>query len=92
MTLTGLIILLVVAALCGIAGQFLAGYSVGGLVISVVVGFAGAWLGLWIARTFDLPRFITMDIDGRSFPIVWSVAGSALLAAAVGLLRRPRSS
>ena len=88
MTLTGLLILIAVAGACGILGQLLAGTSLGGLVISVLVGFAGAWIGWWIADRFDLPSFYTLTVDDRTFPIVWAVIGSAVLAAAVGLVSR----
>lgn len=90
MTLLGLLILILVAALCGIIGQMIAGYSVGGLVVTVLIGFAGAWLGWWIAREFSLPTFVTVDVDGRTFPIVWSIIGSAILAAFAGFLTRAR--
>jgi uncharacterized membrane protein YeaQ/YmgE (transglycosylase-associated protein family) len=50
MSLIGFLILLVIAALAGTLGQSLAGYSVGGCLISAVVGFIGAYLGMWIAR------------------------------------------
>jgi uncharacterized membrane protein YeaQ/YmgE (transglycosylase-associated protein family) len=44
MTLLGLIILLAIAAVAGMIGQALAGYSLGGCVISAIVGFIGAFL------------------------------------------------
>jgi uncharacterized membrane protein YeaQ/YmgE (transglycosylase-associated protein family) len=88
MSLVGLLILVGIAAACGIVGQMLAGYSMGGFVILVAVGFAGAWIGLWLARQFELPEFYDLTVDGRTFPVVWSVMGSALFA--VGLVTRPR--
>ena len=51
MSLLGLAVLLVIAAIAGSLGQALAGYSVGGCIMSVIVGFIGAFLGLWFART-----------------------------------------
>jgi uncharacterized membrane protein YeaQ/YmgE (transglycosylase-associated protein family) len=90
MTLVGLLILIGVAAVCGFVGQLLAGYSLGGLVISVLVGFVGAWIGWWIARNWDLPAFYTITVDGKTFPIVWSIIGSAIFAAVIGLVARPR--
>ena len=90
MSLMGFIVLLIVAAICGALGQAIAGYSVGGCLISIVVGFVGAFLGMWIARQFGLPELFVVTIDGEPFPIVWSVVGSALLAAIVGLITRPR--
>lgn len=91
MSLFGLLVLLVVAAVCGALGQAIAGYSVGGCLISIVVGFVGAYLGVWLAQQFGLPELYVVNVDGQPFPIVWSIIGSALLAAIVGLISRPRA-
>jgi len=90
MSLIGFLILLVIAAICGGIGQAIAGYSLGGFLVSIVVGFIGAWLGIWLAGQFGLPEFFVVNVDGRPFPVVWAVIGSALLALIVGLLTRPR--
>ncbi|HBY92819.1 MAG: hypothetical protein M5U01_28600 [Ardenticatenaceae bacterium] len=91
MTLLGFVVLLIVAAITGALGQALAGYSRGGCLASVVVGFVGAWIGLWIARQFDLPTFIVLTIDGRPFPLVWAIIGAAIFAAILGLLFKGRA-
>jgi uncharacterized membrane protein YeaQ/YmgE (transglycosylase-associated protein family) len=90
MSLTGLLILLVIAALAGSLGQALAGYSMGGCLMSIVVGFIGAFLGLWFARTLGLPEPLPISIQGETFPLLWSVIGSALFCAALGLISRSR--
>ena len=90
MTLLGFIVLLVIAAIAGTLGQAIAGYSVGGCLMSIVVGFVGAFLGLWIARQLGSPEWLTIQIQGESFPLVWSIIGSALLSAVLGLLLRRR--
>ncbi len=88
----GFLVLLVVAAICGALGQAIAGYSVGGCLISIVVGFVGAYLGVWLAQQFGLPELFVVNVDGQPFPIVWSVLGSAVLAAIVGFISRPRAT
>lgn len=90
MTLFGFIVLLIIAAVAGAIGQTLAGYSLGGCVVSILVGFVGAYLGMWLANTLGLPTFLTINVDGQPFPIVWAIIGSAILTAIVGLLARPR--
>jgi len=90
MTLFGFIVLLIIAAVAGAIGQALAGYSLGGCVVSILVGFVGAYLGMWLANTLGLPTFLTINVDGQPFPIVWAIIGSAILTAVVGLLTRPR--
>jgi len=88
----GFLVLLVVAAICGALGQAIAGYSVGGCLISIIVGFVGAYLGVWLAQQFGLPELFVVNVDGQPFPIVWSVIGSAVLAAIVGFISRPRAA
>lgn len=90
MTLFGFLLLLAIAAIAGSIGQALAGYSLGGCLVSTFVGFVGAFLGLWLARTLGLPVFIPITIEGEVFPLVWSVIGSGLLAGGIGLLTRRR--
>ena len=92
MSILEFLILLVIAAICGAIGQALAGYSLGGMVISIVVGFIGALLGTWLARAIGLPELLMINVGGQPFPILWAIIGSALFTALVALLtRRPRS-
>lgn len=92
MSLGGFLLLIVIAAICGGIGQSIAGYSLGGCFVSIIVGFIGAWLGPLIARELDLPMFYTMNIQGREFPIVWSIIGSAVFALVIGMLTKGRKT
>lgn len=88
MTLTELLVLLIIAAICGAVGQSLAGYDLGGCLVSIVVGFIGAYIGMWLAGKFGLPEMFAINVGGKSFPIIWSVIGSALFTLIVALIRR----
>jgi uncharacterized membrane protein YeaQ/YmgE (transglycosylase-associated protein family) len=88
MTLIGFLILLLIAAICGGIGQSLAGYDLGGCLVSIVVGFIGAYIGLWLAGKFGLPDFFTINVDGKPFPIIWAIIGSAIFTFIVAILRR----
>ena len=90
MTFTGFLILLVIAAIAGSLGMAVTGYSQGGCLFSAVVGFLGAFIGMWFARQFGLPELIPITVDGETFPVVWSVVGSAILSLLLGLLTRGR--
>lgn len=90
MTLLGLLVLLVVAAIAGMLGQALSGYSVGGCFMSMVVGLIGAFLGVWISRSLGLPEPLSISVQGESFPLLWAIIGSALFTAILGLLSRRR--
>lgn len=88
MTLIGFLVLLLIAAICGSIGQSLAGYSLGGCLVSIVVGFIGAYLGMWIAGKMGWPEIFAINIEGKPFPIIWAIIGSALFTLIVALLRR----
>lgn len=86
MTLSALVLLLVIAVVCGALGQAIAGYSLGGFLVSTGIGLIGAVLGMWFAGTFNMPVFYELTVGGVEFPIVWSVLGSALFVAVLGVL------
>jgi uncharacterized membrane protein YeaQ/YmgE (transglycosylase-associated protein family) len=91
MSLLEIIILLLIAGICGSIGRALVGFSKGGCVISIVVGFIGALIGTWIARKASLPDFFVLNIGGTDFPVVWSIIGSALFVAVLGILSPRRT-
>ncbi len=82
------VLLLIVAGICGAIGQAVAGYSRGGCVGAIAVGFIGALLGFALSRWLRLPELLSVSIGNVAFPVVWSVAGSALFVALLGFLVR----
>src|SRR5262245_2979091 len=84
-----LLILLLVAGVCGAIAQAIAGFSRGGLLVAIAIGFIGALLGTWLQRQTGLPEIFTIDIEGNKFPIVWSIIGGVLFSVVVSLLTRP---
>lgn len=88
MSLIEFLILLLVAGLCGSVGQAIAGFSRGGCLSSIALGFIGALIGVWIARKLELPEIFVIPIGQTRFPIVWSIAGSALFVAVLSLLTK----
>lgn len=88
MSIIGLLVLLLIAAICGSIGQALAGYSRGGCLMSIIVGFIGAYLGMWLSSQLGLPEMLAINIEGETFPVVWAIIGSALFTAVLGLLTR----
>jgi uncharacterized membrane protein YeaQ/YmgE (transglycosylase-associated protein family) len=90
MTLLEFIVYLVIAGVCGAIARAVAGGSGGGFVISLLVGFLGAFVGTWLARQFHLPAFVVVSIGGHPFPIVWSIVGGIVLVALAQMFVRPR--
>ena len=86
LTLPGLIVLIVIAAICGAVGRALGGGAPGGLIVSTAIGFIGALFGPWIARQMHLAEPFILRVGGYSFPIMWSIIGGALFVAILHLL------
>ena len=90
MTLLDVIVLLLIAGICGALGQAITGFSRGGCLVSIALGFVGAVLGMWLARQLGLPELFAVKIGTTSFPIIWSIIGSALFVAIISLITRSR--
>lgn len=91
MDLLDWILLLIIAGVCGAIGQAISGFSRGGCLVSIALGFIGALLGLKLASWLQLPELWTVKVGTTGFPIVWSIIGSALFVAIIGLLTRKRA-
>ena len=90
MTLTQFLILLLVAGICGSIGQAIAGYSRGGCLVAIALGFIGALLGTYLAHAAGLPELFAIEIGGKPFPIVWSIIGATIFVAIISLITRRR--
>ena len=86
MSLLELLILLLIAGICGAVGKAIVGYFPGGFLASIGVGFVGALIGTWVARLAGLPELFAIRIGGTAFPIVWSILGSTLFVALISLI------
>ena len=86
LTLTGLIVLLLIAAVCGYIAKALVGVGRGGLIATIALGFIGTLIGPWIAGKLNLSEPFMLNIGGESFPILWSIIGAALFIALLHLL------
>lgn len=87
-TLPGLVLLIIIAALCGAIGRAIAGEVRGGFIVSTAVGFIGALLGPWVAAQLRLAEPLVIHISGHPFPVLWSIIGAALFVAIVHLVSR----
>ncbi len=90
MSLPGLLLLIVIAAICGAIGRAIAGNVRGGLIVSIALGFIGALLGPWVAGRLGLPEPFMVSVGGQTFPILWSIIGAALFVAVIHLFSRRR--
>ena len=86
LTLPALIVLILIAAICGALGKALAGGGSGGLLVSTALGFIGALVGPWVALQLHLAEPLVLKVGGQPFPIVWSIVGAALFVALLHLV------
>jgi uncharacterized membrane protein YeaQ/YmgE (transglycosylase-associated protein family) len=91
MTLLELLVLLLIAAICGGLGQAIAGYRRGGCLVAVALGFIGSLLGRWLAQLLGLPEIFAVHLGGHSFPVIWSILGAAVFVAVLGFFSRGRT-
>lgn len=92
LSLSALLLLLLIAALCGVIGSRLAGARRIGLLTATALGFVGAILGPLLARALHLREPLRIIVDGHPFPVLWSIVGAALLVALLHLSYRRRIS
>ena len=83
-----LLLLLLIAGVCGFAASQLMGAKRLNVVFMIVLGFVGAWVGQWIAGYFSLPLILPLDLGGRVFPLVWAVIGSMVVVGVVSAVQQ----
>ena len=88
MTLVELLLLILVGAICGVIAELLVGFSPGGFLASVAIGFLGALIGTWLALQIGLPHVFAVTIGGYTIEILWAIIGSIILLLILSLFRR----
>jgi uncharacterized membrane protein YeaQ/YmgE (transglycosylase-associated protein family) len=88
MTITEILPLLLVAVIAANVRQVIYASSLGGYLVSALVGFIGAFFGMGIARLFGFPEMIPFIIRGETFPIMWSIIGSITSSLVLGSITR----
>ncbi len=82
MSIIGLLILILVAAVIGSIGAALAGHSYQGCLTNIALGFIGAIIGSWLSSELGIRDLIYF----YRIPVVWSVVGSAIFVAIISLI------
>ncbi|HSW54916.1 MAG TPA: GlsB/YeaQ/YmgE family stress response membrane protein [Ignavibacteriaceae bacterium] len=81
-----ILISLIIAGIAGSIARSLSGFSRGGCIISIVVGFIGAIIGTWLARELQLPDPFVIVIRGTSYNILWTIIGAVIFTAVLSLI------
>jgi uncharacterized membrane protein YeaQ/YmgE (transglycosylase-associated protein family) len=88
MTVVDLLLLLLVGAICGAVAEMIVGFSPGGFLASVAIGFLGALIGTWLAAQLKLPSVLAVTIGGYTIEILWAILGAIVLLLIISLFRR----
>ena len=81
-----ILISLIIAGIAGSIARSLSGFSRGGCVISIIVGFIGAMIGSWMSRELELPDPIILQLRGNTYNILWTIIGAVSFTAALSFL------
>ena len=87
MDLLELLILLVLAGLCGAVAELIVSYNPGGLLVTIIVGVIGAYIGNWIGGLLPLELPLTVQVDSVTFNLIWAVLGSLILLILIRTIR-----
>jgi len=82
MGLISLLIILLIAAVCGAIGTAIVGVDKKGCLTNMVIGLIGAMLGRWMSMQLDIRDIFYY----RSIPILWTIIGSAVFILGINLL------
>jgi uncharacterized membrane protein YeaQ/YmgE (transglycosylase-associated protein family) len=85
-SLLNFIVLVIIAGICGSIAQTISGFSRGGCIVSIIVGFIGALIGEWLKRSFNLPEFFILGIGHERFAVIWSIIGAVIFTAVLNLI------
>jgi uncharacterized membrane protein YeaQ/YmgE (transglycosylase-associated protein family) len=88
MTIVDLLLLILVGAVCGAIAEMIVGFSPGGFLASVAIGFLGALVGTWLARQLGLPSVFALTIGGYTIEVLWAILGAIVLLLILSLVRR----
>ena len=81
-----ILISLIIAGIAGSIGRSILGFSRGGCIISIVVGFIGAVIGSWLSRELQLPDPFLITIRGSTYYILWTIISAVIFTAVLSLI------
>jgi uncharacterized membrane protein YeaQ/YmgE (transglycosylase-associated protein family) len=84
-----LVLIALVAIICGSLAQLTSSYSRGGWVVNLGVAFAGALVGVIVSRLLNAPAIYDIEYRQIDFPVIYSLVGAALFLGAIGFMVKP---
>jgi uncharacterized membrane protein YeaQ/YmgE (transglycosylase-associated protein family) len=82
-----LLILLIIAGLCGAIAEWIVGFSPGDLLVTIINGVVGAYVGSWVGSLIPIDLPLRVAVGTISFNLIWAVLGSIVLLLLLRTLR-----
>lgn len=79
----------VVAVICGTIAQLTSGYTQGGWLVNLILGFLGALAGVFISRLLDAKVLYNLPIGGSDFPVIYAMIGAVIFLAIISFFIKP---
>ena len=89
MNLIELLLMGLVALICGTIAQLTSSNSKGGWIVHPVIGFFGALAGVYVSRSLNATVLYDLKIGTVVFPIIYGVIGAVIFLAAIGFFVKP---
>jgi len=84
-----LLLLITVAVILGTIAQITSNLNKGGWIVNPLIGFFGAFAGVFASRSLNAPEIYNLKIGSAVFPIVYAAIGAVLFLAAIGFILKP---
>jgi uncharacterized membrane protein YeaQ/YmgE (transglycosylase-associated protein family) len=91
MNLIDLSLIVLVGISCGTIAQLTSGYSKGGWIVNLAIGFFGALAGVFVSRSLNAPVVYDLKVATVNFPLIYCMLGAVLFLAAISLFMKPGS-
>ena len=88
MSLLEFLILMLIASTIGALGELLGRYSPEEPLAFILLGFAGAYLGKWLAGQLNLPEYASLVVNSFQFPVLWPLIVSVLFVSLLSFYQR----
>ncbi len=85
-----LVIILIVAGICGGIAQAMLGQRRRNFLLSIIIGVIGAYVGTLLVRQFGWSNILPLTIGDSSIDLGWAFVGSLLLVFLLSMVTRPR--
>jgi uncharacterized membrane protein YeaQ/YmgE (transglycosylase-associated protein family) len=87
MDLLMILIAVAFAGICGALAQVVIGFSYGGMIVAIMTGIVGAFVGMWFASLIGLPSLLAIRVGTITIDMLYGFLGSLFLTTILEIAR-----